>query len=98
MSTASTGASPSPRPASISANWAYDTSQPIYGSSALLFVGSADIYAFFATGSDLLPVTTTGGTGTFKLFGLKDNYPSAPGLQFSRSLGDDLQRRRDRYR
>ena len=70
----------------ISTNWSYDTGQPIYGSSALLFVGSTDIYAFFATGSDLLPVTTTGGTGTFKLFGLKDNYPSAPSLQFSRNL------------
>jgi hypothetical protein len=69
----------------ISANWAYDTSQPIYGSSALLFVGSTDIYAFFATGSDLLPVTTTGGTGTFKLVGLKDNATAAA-LQSSRSL------------
>ena len=52
-----------------------DTAQPIYASSALLFVGSADVYMFFATGSDLLPATAPGGTGTFKLYGLKDNYP-----------------------
>ncbi len=49
--------------------------QPVYASSALLFVGTSDIYMFFATGSDLLPVTATGGTGTFRLIGLKDNYP-----------------------
>jgi len=49
--------------------------QPIYASSALLFVGSTDVYMFFATGSDLLPVTATGGTGTFRLIGLKDNAP-----------------------
>ena len=54
-----------------------DTGQPIYASSALLFVGSVDVYTFFSTGSDLLPVTAPGGTGTFKLFGLKDNYPAA---------------------
>ncbi len=51
--------------------------QPIYGSSALLFVGSSDVYMFFATGSDLLPVTAAGGTGTFRLIGLKDNAPGA---------------------
>ncbi len=54
-----------------------DTGAPIYASSALLFVGSADIYMFFATGSDLLPASAPGGTGTFKLFGLKDNSPGA---------------------
>jgi hypothetical protein len=70
----------------ISALSMLDTSQPIYASSALLFVGSADVYTFFATGSDLLPVTASGGTGTFKLYGLKDNYPSAATTQFSRSL------------
>jgi hypothetical protein len=32
---------------------------------------------FFATGSDLLPTTASGGTGTFKLYGLKDNAPAA---------------------
>ena len=58
--------------------------QPIYASSALLFVGSTDVYTFFATGSDLLPVTAPGGTGTFKLYGLKDNYPSAAADQFTR--------------
>jgi hypothetical protein len=53
------------------------TDQPIYASSALLFVGSMDVYMFFATGSDLLPVTAAGGTGTFRLIGLKDNAPGA---------------------
>jgi len=53
------------------------TDQPIYASSALLFVGSTDVYMFFATGSDLLPVTAAGGTGTFRLIGLKDNAPGA---------------------
>ncbi|HXG71167.1 MAG TPA: hypothetical protein VNJ04_11240, partial [Gemmatimonadaceae bacterium] len=54
-----------------------DTAQPIYASSALLFIGSADVYMFFATGSDILPSAAPGGTGTFKLFGLKDNSPGA---------------------
>jgi Tfp pilus tip-associated adhesin PilY1 len=54
-----------------------DTGVPIYASSALLFVGSVDVYMFFATGSDILPVTTPGGTGTFRLYGLKDNHPGA---------------------
>jgi hypothetical protein len=61
----------------ISATQMVDTSQPIYASSALLFIGTADVYMFFATGSDLLPTTTSGGTGTFKLFGLKDNAPAS---------------------
>ncbi len=38
----------------ISANLMVDTGQPIYASSALLFVGTTDVYMFFATGSDLL--------------------------------------------
>lgn len=63
-----------------------DTGQPIYGSSALLFVGSVDQYAFFATGSDLLAATAPGGTGTFKLYGLKDNYPGAATVKFTRDL------------
>jgi Tfp pilus tip-associated adhesin PilY1 len=54
-----------------------DTAQPIYASSALLFVGSTDVYMFFSTGSDILPPTAGGGTGTFKLWGLKDNFPGA---------------------
>jgi hypothetical protein len=61
----------------ISASQMVDTSQPIYASSALLFVGSADVYMFFATGSDLLPSSAVGGTGAFKLYGLKDNTPAA---------------------
>jgi Tfp pilus tip-associated adhesin PilY1 len=59
---------------------------PIYGSSALMTLGSSDQYIFFATGSDQLPVTTTGGTGTFKLWGIKDNFPSAATTKFNRSL------------
>lgn len=70
----------------ISINLMSDTSQPIYGSSALLFIGSSEIYTFFATGSDLLPVTTSGGIGTFQLYSLRDNYPSAASVQFTRNL------------
>ncbi len=71
----------------ISANLMLDTSQPIYASSALLFIGSVDVYMFFATGSDILPSSAPGGTGTFKLYGLKDNYPaSGSTTQFARSL------------
>ena len=54
-----------------------DTGVPIYASSALLFVGSADVFMFFATGSDILPTTTSGGTGTYRLYGLKDMGTSA---------------------
>lgn len=61
----------------ISASQMIDTAQPIYASSALLFIGTAEVYMFFATGSDLLPSGAPGGTGTFKLFGLKDNSPAA---------------------
>ncbi len=61
----------------ISANLMVDTGVPIYASSALLAVGSADLYMFFATGSDILAATTPGGTGTFRLYGLKDNGSSA---------------------
>jgi Tfp pilus tip-associated adhesin PilY1 len=53
----------------------HDAGAPIYASSALLFIGSVDVYTFFATGSDLLPTTAPGGVGTFKLIALKDNYP-----------------------
>jgi hypothetical protein len=71
----------------ISANLMLDTNAPIYASSALLFIGSVDVYMFFATGSDLLPTTAPGGTGTFKLYGLKDNYPgNGSTTKFSRSL------------
>ena len=72
----------------IAASQMIDTGQPIYASSALLFIGSVDVYMFFATGSDSLPPTTAGGTGTFKLYGLKDNAPSAGATtKFTVSLG-----------
>jgi Tfp pilus tip-associated adhesin PilY1 len=61
----------------ITASQMIDTAQPIYASSALLFIGTAEVYMFFATGSDLLPSGAPGGTGTFKLYGLKDNSPAA---------------------
>jgi hypothetical protein len=69
----------------ISKTQMIDTSQPIYGSSALLFVGSTDVYMFFATGSDILPSSAPGGTGTFKLYGLKNGASSAS-LMFSQNL------------
>ncbi len=61
----------------ISASLMVDTGAPIYASSALLFIGSTDVYMFFATGSDLLASSTPGGTGTFRLYGLKDNSPAS---------------------
>ena len=71
----------------ISANLMTDTSAPIYASSALLFIGSTDVYMFFATGSDILPTTAPGGTGIFKLYGLKDNSPaSGATIKFERAL------------
>lgn len=51
--------------------------QPIYASSALMLVGSASQYAFFATGSDLLPTTTDGGAGPFTMYGLLDQGASS---------------------
>ena len=72
----------------ITANQMVDTGQPIYASSALLFVGATDVYMFFATGSDLLASSTPGGTGTFKLYGLKDNTPAAGATtKFAVNLG-----------
>jgi hypothetical protein len=61
----------------ISANQMVYTGQPVYASSALLFVGTTDVFMFFATGSDLLASSAPGGTGTFKLYGLKDNRPGS---------------------
>jgi Tfp pilus tip-associated adhesin PilY1 len=61
----------------ISTNLMVDTGAPIYASSALLAVGSADLYMFFATGSDTLAASAPGGSGTFRLYGLKDNGSSA---------------------
>jgi Tfp pilus tip-associated adhesin PilY1 len=51
------------------------TGQPIYASSALMWVGSAQQYIFFATGSDMLPSSpfSTFGIGTFSMYGLKDS-------------------------
>ena len=57
---------------SIAATQMAFTGAPIYASSALLSVGSADLYMFFATGSDMLPAGSPGGSGTFRLYGLKD--------------------------
>jgi hypothetical protein len=62
-----------------------DTTQPIYSSSALLFVGSTDVYMFFSTGSDLLSSAAPGGTGTFKLYGLKNGSGSATTM-FTKNL------------
>jgi hypothetical protein len=65
----------------ISLDLMLDTDQPIYASSALLFVGTSDVYMFFSTGSDLLPASSNGGTGRFKMFGLKDNSPGSGATQ-----------------
>ena len=71
----------------ISANLMYDAGAPIYASSALLFIGSTDVYMFFATGSDLLPANAPGGSGTFRLIGLKDNAPAnGATVTFARGL------------
>lgn len=61
----------------ITVNMMIDTDQPVYASSALLFIGTTDVYMFFATGSDLLSSSAPGGAGTFKLYGLKDNAPAS---------------------
>jgi Tfp pilus tip-associated adhesin PilY1 len=61
----------------VSVNLMADTGAPIYASSALLFIGSTDVYMFFATGSDILASSAPGGTGTFRLYGLLDNGSSA---------------------
>ena len=64
-----------------------DTGQPIYSSSALLFLGTSDQHMFISTGSDLLPPTTPGGTGTFRLYGLRDLFPAAgAATEFQRNL------------
>jgi hypothetical protein len=69
----------------ISAYEMVDTGAPIYASSALLAVGTADMYMFFATGSDMLAASAPGGTGVFRLYGLRDNGTSA-----STKFGEDL--------
>ena len=69
----------------ISARMMADTGAPIYASSALLAVGTADLYMFFATGSDMLPASAPGGSGTFRLYGMKDQGSSAL-TQFAQDL------------
>jgi hypothetical protein len=69
----------------ISARLMRDTTVPIYASSALLAVGSTDLYMFFATGSDLLPANSPGGSGTFTLYGLRDLGASSS-LKFQQAL------------
>jgi hypothetical protein len=61
----------------ISAQLMANTGAPIYASSALLAVGSSDLYIFFATGSDTLPAQAPGGSGQFRLYGLQDLGTSA---------------------
>ena len=55
--------------------------------AALLFVGSTDVYMFFSTGGDLYPSSASGGTGTFKLYGLKDNGAGLAAPQ----IGEDME-------
>jgi Tfp pilus tip-associated adhesin PilY1 len=72
---------------SLSKNQMVDTGQPIFSSSALLFVGTTNVYMFFSTGSDLLPTTSPQGTGRFKLWALQDNAPGAGATtKFTRDL------------
>jgi hypothetical protein len=69
----------------------YDAKQPIYSSSALLFVGSSDVYMFFATSSDLQ--VGAEDDGHFHLIGLKDNYPGGRATEqfrFHLSKEDEL--------
>ncbi len=61
----------------LTKNLMADTDMPIYASSALLFVGTTDVYMFVATGSDILPPTTAGGTGIYRLYGFKDLAPAS---------------------
>lgn len=51
------------------------TSQPIYASSALMWIGTTQQYIFFSTGSDMLSSSpsSTHGTGTFKLYALRES-------------------------
>jgi Tfp pilus tip-associated adhesin PilY1 len=68
----------------------HDAGQPIYSSSALLFVGTTQRYLFFSTGSDILAASTPGGGGNgsgeaFKLLGVRDNINSGT-VTVSRTL------------
>ena len=51
-----------------------DTGQPIYSSSALVYVGTIEQYVFFSTGSDQLPTipAINGGQGPFYLHAIPD--------------------------
>jgi hypothetical protein len=73
----------------VTATQLVDTQQPIYSSSALLFVGTAERYLFFGTGSDMLPNTAPGGgssQGTaFNLYGVRDGTSSGT-IVFTRAL------------
>jgi len=62
--------------------------QPIYNSSALLMVGTAEQYIFFSTGSDLLPrVASVGGDDSrgYRLVSLRDENPTAT-VTFTKTL------------
>ena len=41
------------------------------------FIIGVGLVMFFATGSDILPSNAPGGTGVFRLYGLKDNSPAS---------------------
>jgi len=79
----------------ITATTLTDTNQPIYASSALLFVGTTERYLFFGTGSDLLAASTPGGGGSgsgtaFRLFGIKDGASSGT-VVFTKDLSPKVQ-------
>jgi hypothetical protein len=74
--------------ATIAATALVSTGQPIYNSSALLMVGTAEQYVFFSTGSDLLPrVASAGGDEPgYKLMFVRDQNPTAT-VTFTKTLG-----------
>ena len=73
----------------ITAHSLINVQQPIFSSSALLFVGTTEKYLFFGTGSDLLPnVAPGGGSGSgtaFKLWGIRDGVSTGT-TTFSKDL------------
>ena len=78
----------------ITATSLIDTNQPIYASSALLFLGTTERYLFFGTGSDYLSAATPGGGGTgqgtaFRLYGVKDG-PSSGTVVFTKDLAQKV--------
>lgn len=77
----------------ITATLLHDAAQPIYSSSALLFVGTSQRYLFFGTGSDQLSAAAPGGGsaggGTaFKLLGIRDS--SSDGVAGTVTVTRDL--------